>query len=305
MNTIFIDYDKATTELHTLLDFLRWSVTAFESVPVFYGHGNDNAWDEAVQLISTALSLPIDIFQLAPSVLSANLLQSEKQALVELIKKRTQKRIPTAYLTQQAWFAGMRFYVDERVLIPRSPLGELILQHFAPWLPEDQSLDRILEIGTGSGCIACACAQMFPDAIVDAVDISADALAVAEKNVQEHFLTERVNLIQSDVFSALGDETYDLIISNPPYVDAAEMAALPAEYLHEPRLGLASGDDGLDCVRIILQQAKQHLNPHGLLIIEVGYSADALSNAFPLLPFTWIELEQGGLGVFVLNASDL
>ncbi|MFI4955073.1 MAG: 50S ribosomal protein L3 N(5)-glutamine methyltransferase [Gammaproteobacteria bacterium] len=294
-------YDNAATELHTIMDFLRWAVTEFERVPVYYGHGTDNAWDEAMQLILSALNLPSDI----PQVFSANLLQSEKQMLAQLVEKRTQERIPSAYLTHQAWFAGMRFYVDERVLIPRSPLGELILQHFSPWLPEDQPVDRVLDIGTGSGCIACACAHAFPDAVIDAVDISDDALAVAQKNVQEYGLEERVNVIQSDIFSALGGQTYDLIISNPPYVDRAEMDALPPEFLHEPRLGLAAGEDGLDCVRVILQQAKQHLTPHGLLIIEVGYSADALSSAFPLLPFTWIELEQGGMGVFVLNAADL
>lgn len=294
-------FNKAVTELSTILDFIRWAVTEFEQVPVFYGHGTDNAWDEAVQLIFSALNLPLE----SEYVWSANLLTHEKQRLATLIQKRTVERIPTAYLTRCAWFAGMRFYVDERVLIPRSPLGELITQHFAPWLPEAQPVARILDVGTGSGCIACACACAFPEAIVDAVDISSDALAVAATNVQLHGLTDRVNLIQSDIFSALGTEKYDLIISNPPYVDAAEMAALPPEYLHEPRLGLAAGEDGLDCVRVILQQAQQHLTPEGLLIIEVGYSADALSAAFPTLPFTWIDLEHGGMGVFMLHAADL
>jgi ribosomal protein L3 glutamine methyltransferase len=294
-------FELAATELHTILDFLRWAVTEFERVPVHYGHGTDNAWDEAHHLIFSALNLPFD----TPHIYSANLLMSEKQHLVQLLQKRVIERIPVAYLTNKAWFAGMCFYVDERVLIPRSPIGELIEQQFAPWLPEEQAVHHILDIGTGSGCIACACAMAFPDAEVDAVDISADAIEVAKRNISEHGLDERVNLIQSDVFSALGNEKYDLIISNPPYVDAAEMAALPPEYSHEPRLGLESGVDGLDCVRVILQHAKKHLTDNGLLILEVGYSADALSAAFPALPFTWIELERGGSGVFALYAADL
>lgn len=289
-------------ELNTLVDFLRWAVTEFERAAVFYGHGADNAWDEALLLILPTLSLPPTITE---HVLQAKLLRSEKEKIVELVRMRTHERIPSAYLTRQAWFAGEKYFVDERVLIPRSPLVELIEQRFAPWVNEEQPVNRILDIGTGSGCIACACALVFPEAEVDAVDISPNALEVAKINVEQHKLQNRVHLVRSNVFSELKKQRYDIIVSNPPYVDAQEMADLPAEYHHEPHLGLAAGQDGLDCLRIILKEAADHLTPHGILIVEVGFSAPALAEAFPDIPFTWIELERGGEGVFVVAAADL
>lgn len=289
--------------LETIGDYVRWAVSEFERVPVFYGHGTDNAWDEAIQLIFPLLHLPLDNDP-AP-FLNARLLPSEKKALIKLIRMRTVKRIPVAYLTHQAWFCGLKFYVNEEVLIPRSPIAELIEKRFAPWLPVTHTVSRILDIGTGSGCIACACAVAFPEAEVDAVDISPNVLKVAEKNVKKLGLANRVHLIESDLFSNILEQKYDIIVSNPPYVDAAEMKDLPPEYRHEPRLGLESGEDGLDCVRKILRRAKHYLTPDGLLIVEVGFSAQALSDAFPELPFTWIEMERGGEGVFVLSASDL
>jgi ribosomal protein L3 glutamine methyltransferase len=295
-------YAEALLELQTLGDFLRWAVTEFERVPVFYGHGADNAWDEALMLILPTLCLPP---VMAQYVLNSKLLRSEKEKLAELIHLRTHDRMPTAYLTRQAWFAGEKYYVDERVLIPRSPLAELIEQQFAPWISEDYPVNAIVDIGTGSGCIACACALAFPDAQVDAVDISPDALAVAKNNVEQHKLQSRVHLIRSNVFSELKNKRYDIIVSNPPYVDAEEMADLPPEYHHEPRLGLAAGQDGLDCLRLILKEAGKHLTTQGILVVEVGFSAPALAEAFPDIPFTWVELERGGEGVFVVTAADL
>lgn len=293
------------SELKTIVDFIEWTANEFEKSPIFYGHGTDNPGDEALYLIFSALHLPLGGSVPIDSFLDIVLSEEQKQALIKLVHMRIEERIPVAYLTHEAWFAGLPFYVDERVLIPRSPIAELIEQRFMPWMPEDQPVKRILDMGTGSACIACACAVAFPEAIVDASDISEEALAVAKINVEQLELTDRVKLLQSDVFSHLQGQSYDIIVTNPPYVDAAEMADLPPEYHHEPRLGLASGQDGLDCVRQILADAKNHLNPKGLLVVEVGFSADALNQAFPHLPFTWIEFQRGGEGVFILYKEDL
>jgi ribosomal protein L3 glutamine methyltransferase len=288
------------TELQTIRDMVRWSVSQFNASGLYYGHGTDSAWDEAITLILRSLHLPHDI---NPTVLDARLTQTERAELQKLINKRISERIPVPYLIHEAWFAGIPFYVDERVLIPRSPIAELIENEFQPWLQSEPK--NILDLCTGSGCIAIATAKIFPYADVDASDISADALAVAKINVLRHGVEDQVQLHQADLFNGLAPKKYDIIVSNPPYVDAAEMAALPAEYQHEPRLGLTAGKDGLDIALRILQDANAYLNPNGILIVEVGNSEYALSENFPNIPFTWIDFERGGGGVFLLTAQQL
>ena len=288
------------TELYTIRDVIRWSVSQFNEAGLFYGHGTDNAWDEAVALVLHSVHLPHDI---NPAVLDARLTTSEREKLFKLIQRRVQDRIPVAYLTHEAWFGGLPFYVDERVLVPRSPIAELIENQFQPWVSEP--VQTILDLCTGSGCIAIACAKAFPDSTVDATDISPDALAVAKMNVLRHQLEDQVQLIQADLFDGLPPKQYDLIVSNPPYVNSIEMAELPAEFHHEPELGLAAGQDGLDCALRILQKAKQYLSSNGILVVEVGNSEYALAEKFPEIPFTWLEFQRGGGGVFLLTAEQL
>lgn len=287
-------------ELLTLRDFIRWGASEFTAAELFYGHGTDNAWDEAEQLVLHAVHLtpPLD-----SEWLSARLTRPERERVLANLQRRIQERIPAAYITGKAWFTGLPFQVDERVLVPRSPIAELILKRFEPWLI--QPPQRILDLCTGSGCIGIACAYAFPDAEVQLSDISWDALAVAEENIQLHNLEERVFAIQSDGFANLQGQVFDLIVSNPPYVDAEDMASLPDEYHAEPELGLASGEDGLDFTRQLLAQAADHLTETGLLVVEVGNSWPALAAAYPELPFIWVEFERGGHGVFVLSAQDL
>ncbi|CAG9000987.1 MAG: 50S ribosomal protein L3 glutamine methyltransferase [Candidatus Celerinatantimonas neptuna] len=298
MEKIFVE--EAVNELHTIQDMLRWTVSRFNHANIYYGHGTDNAWDEAIQLIFPSLCLPLEIGQ---EIKEARLTKSEREMLVELVIRRVNERIPVAYLTQKAWFAGLEFVVDERVLIPRSPIAELIEQKFQPWLRKEPA--RILDLCTGSGCIAIACNYAFPDAEVDAVDISTDALAVAELNIQSHGLEQTVFPIQSDGFQALKGQKYDLIVSNPPYVDETDMQHLPQEFCHEPELGLASGVDGLYLTRQILKQASDHLNDDGVLIVEVGNSQVHLESQYPQVPFTWLEFENGGHGVFAITKEQL
>ncbi len=294
--------NEAIEQLESINDWLRFSASQFSSAGLFFGHGTDNAWDEAVSLILPSLSLPMDTPR---DVISAKLTTTEKTLLAQLVAARINNRTPVPYLTNQAWFANLPFYVDERVLIPRSPFAELIHNRFSTWLDDGQAVGRILDMCTGSACIAIALAKEFGDAQVDAVDISFEALEVADFNIHEHGLTQRVFPIQSDVFSGVPGQKYDLIIANPPYVDAEDMADLPDEFHHEPELGLASGEDGLDVTRTILAEAAEHLTDKGLLFVEVGNSMVHMEAIYPNLPFTWLEFEQGGLGVFVLTKEEL
>jgi ribosomal protein L3 glutamine methyltransferase len=288
-------------ELLTIRDFIRYAVTQFSTAPLYYGHGTDNAWDEAIALVFHTLHLP---YHNQTSMLDAHLTQDEKVKLTELIQQRIDKHIPVPYLTHEAWFAGLSFYVDERVLIPRSPIAELIDAQFEPWIQEED-VHAILDLCTGSGCIAIACAKAFEYAEVDASDISKDALAVAKINVLRHNVEDQVTLIESDLFNSIPDKKYDIIVSNPPYVSTQEMFDLPKEFLHEPSHALAAGSEGLDMAIKILNQASRYLSPHGILILEVGNSETALMEHCPHIPFTWLEFEHGGGGVLLLTAEQL
>lgn len=298
MDKIFVD--EAVNELHTIQDMLRWTVSRFNAAGLYYGHGTDNPWDEAVALVLPTLFLPLDF---PADMRNCRLTPSERHRIVERVLRRINDRVPVAYLTNSAWFCGMEFYVDERVLVPRSPIGELIQNHFDGLLPREPL--RILDMCTGSGCIAIACAVEFPDAEVDAVDISTDALTVAEQNIYAHALEQRVIPIRSDVFRDLPQDKYDLIVTNPPYVDAEDIADMPDEYHHEPAIGLASGMDGLKLTKRILAGAPDYLAEGGVLICEVGNSMVHLEAQYPEIPFTWLEFEHGGLGVFMLTRQQI
>jgi len=282
-------------------DAVHWAADQFEQAELFYGHGTDNALDEAAFLIAHALQVPWDFAGLD---VDGPLTHSQWQSIQDIVAQRMSQRIPAPYLTHEAWFAGIPFYIDARVLVPRSPMAELILDQFQPWI-ELRRLRNVLDMGTGSGCIAIATALNLPWVKVDATDVSAEALAVAQLNIDKHAVSDRVYLIQSDLFEQLPKKFYDVIISNPPYVDAHDMSMLPNEFQHEPALGLTAGDDGLDCVRRILHHAADYLQPHGILIVEVGNSAEALEMAYPEVPFTWLEFEHGDDGVFLLDAQQL
>ncbi len=292
----------AKTELLTVRDYLRYAVSHFNAAGLSFGHGSDNAWDEAVYLTLHALHLPLD--RLEP-FLDARLMPHEREQLLDLYNRRCQDRLPAAYLTREAWLGEHRFYVDERVIVPRSFIAELLAEQLTPWIADPWAVESALDLCTGSGCLAILTALAFPNAEVDAVDLSQDALSVAERNVADYHLADRVRLVHSDAFAGLAGKRYDLIISNPPYVDAESVAALPPEYLHEPEMALGSGDDGLDFTRIILAEAKQHLSDDGLLIVEIGHNRNALEAAFPTLPFTWLDTAAGDEYVFMLRAADL
>jgi ribosomal protein L3 glutamine methyltransferase len=286
-------------ELTTIRDLIRWGASRFNAAGLSFGHGTDNAFDEARVLLCHALHLPL---RFADDYLGARLTAGERDSVARLFDTRIDSRKPAAYLTQEAWFAGLSFYVDERVLVPRSPLAEWIERGFAPWLDAGE-VDCVLDLCTGGGCIAVACAAYFDHAEVDAVDISAAALEVARMNVSRHELDDWVHLYQSDLFADLPDEQYQLIISNPPYVSADEMQTLPAEYRHEPEIGLLADKGGLDIAVRILAQAPDFLADDGILVIEVGNSEDLLAECFPDVPFTWLEFERGGHGVLLLEAA--
>ncbi|PVZ16330.1 MULTISPECIES: 50S ribosomal protein L3 N(5)-glutamine methyltransferase [unclassified Pseudomonas] len=286
------------SRLRTLRDHIRWAVSRFHAEEVFFGHGTDNAWDEARQLVLGALHLP---WEIADAYLDCTLEEDEVSHVQHLLRRRIKDRIPTAYLLGEAWFCGLSFIVDERVLVPRSPIAELIQARFSPWLPADPS--RVLDLCTGSGCIGIACAEAFPEAEVVLGDLSFDALEVANQNIERHGLEDRVYTVQGDGFQGLPGQRFDLIVCNPPYVDAEDFADMPAEYHHEPAMGLACGDDGLDLVRRLLAEAADHLNERGLLIVEVGNSQVHVEALYPEVDFFWLAFEQGGHGVFMLSAE--
>lgn len=297
--TLFVQAQK---ELSTLRDLLRFAVSRFTEADLFFGHGSDNAWDEAAYLILHTLHLPPD--RLDPYI-DARLTQDERTAVLGIIARRIRERLPAAYLTNEAWLGEHRFYVDQRVIVPRSHIAELLREQLSPWVEDPWAVGRVLDLCTGSACLAILAAIAFPEAKVDAVDISADALAVARRNVADYALAGRVELVESDAFAALSGRRYDVIISNPPYVNAESMANLPAEYRKEPELALASGEDGLDFVRIILREAANHLNPGGVLVVEIGNNRDELERAFPDLSFVWLDTAAGDRFVFMLRREDL
>ncbi len=294
-------YVTATQELNTILDFLRFGITKANQANLYYGHGTDNAQADMWALVLGSLFLPCS---LDPVLLHARLTGEEKTLLCQRLEQRVQQRVPVPYLTHEAYFCDLTFYVDKRVLIPRSPIAELIREQFSPWI-DPMSVSRILDLCTGSGCIAIACCYAFPHAMVDAVDISTDALAVAEINRQRHGVQDLLDLKQSDCFDQLPSTRYDIIVSNPPYVGDDEMQTLPREYLHEPSLALQADENGLAIVARILQHARQYLTEQGILIVEVGNSEEALIKAYPTLPFTWLDCEQGGHGIFLLTYQQL
>lgn len=294
-----VDLTNPPDHVRRLGELIQWGESLFERAGLVFGHGTQTAWDEAAQLVLWSMGLSL---QKTDHDLGREVNASEIRAAWELLKRRVKERIPAAYLTHEAWFAGLPFYVDERVLVPRSPLAELIEQRLMPWV-DVARVEAILDLCTGSGCIGIACAFAFPDAHVDLSDLSDGAVAVAQENISRHALQPRVKAIQSDLFERLEGRRYDVIISNPPYVDAQTMASLPAEYEHEPAVGLAGGGDGLALVGRILDQAAAHLKPHGVLIVEVGDGESALMRRYPTVPFIWLDFARGGQGVFLLEAA--
>ena len=295
-----IDNRTLFDELSTLTDFMRWGASRFVEAELSYSHGMSSPLDEAVYLVLRSLQLPVD----TPEVYwNSKLTQSEKEAILVIIKRRIEERIPAAYLMKEGWFAGLQFYVDERVLVPRSPIAELVENQFVPWVNPDE-VESILDLCTGSGCIGIACAYAFPGASVDLADISEEAIEVANINIDKHDARQQVTAIQSDLFSSLTSQ-YDIIVSNPPYVDADDIARMSDEFHHEPEIGLSSGSDGLDCTRQILKQAAQYLTDEGILVVEVGNSQYALAQEYPEVPFQWVDFERGGDGVFVLTKDQL
>lgn len=289
-------------ELITLRDWLRYAISRFNKAGLFFGHGCDNATDEAAWLILHTLHLPHD--KLEP-FLDARLTRTERRDVLNILQHRIDQRLPAAYLTKEAWLGEFKFYVDERVIVPRSYFAKLLEEGFAPWIEDPDAVENALDLCTGSGCLAILMAHAFPFAHIDAVDLSADALAVAQRNITDYGLEEQVELIESDLFKALGNRRYDLILSNPPYVTSASMATLPQEYRHEPALALAAGADGLDIVRRILSEADRYLNPNGLLAVEVGHNRELVEEAFPDIPLTWIDTEDGEGKIFIVQKEHL
>ena len=290
-------------ELVTLRDWLRYTITRFNRQQLFFGHGCTNAYDEAVWLLLATLSLPpehLDVF------LDACIPSEEREQLFTAIENRCEVKIPTAYLTHEIWLSGFRFYIDGRALIPRSFFGELLEDSLAPWIPDPMQITQALDLCTGSGCLAILMAHAFPSAHIVGADISSDALDVARRNVTDYDLNDRIELIETDLFSQLQERQFDLIISNPPYVTDTAMETLPAEYQHEPRLALTGGTDGLDIVRQLLAQAHNHLTPNGILAVEIGHNRHLVEQAFPDLPFTWLSTPSGEENmIFILHREDL
>ncbi|MEI7613418.1 MAG: 50S ribosomal protein L3 N(5)-glutamine methyltransferase [Betaproteobacteria bacterium] len=295
-------FEQAQHELLTLRDLMRFSVSRFSEADLFFGHGTDNAWDEAAYLLLHTLHLPLD--RLDP-FMDARLTSSERTAALKVIERRISERLPAAYLTNEAWLGEYCFYVDQRVIVPRSHIAELLQEQLSPWIDDPWAIHQVLDLCTGSGCLAILAAQAFPEAKVDAIDLSPDALEVAARNVKDYGLESRVSPLLSDAFAGVQGKRYDIIISNPPYVNAESMATLPEEYLREPKLALASGEDGLDFTRILLKEAASHLNAKGLLVVEIGHNRDELEAAFPETPFTWLDTTAGDRFVFMLRKEDL
>ena len=295
-------FTQAKTQLHTIRDLLRFAVSRFNEAGLFFGHGSASAYDEAAYLILHTLHLPPGQLE---SFLDAHLTSTELDQVLSIIKRRTLEEIPAAYLTHEAWLGDFSFYVDQRVLIPRSFIAELLREQLAPWITDPADIHSALDLCTGSGCLAVLLAHAFENARIDATDISNEALEVAHRNVTDYGLEQRIRLLQSDLFNGLAGRRYDLIISNPPYVNAESMAALPEEYQHEPRHALASGEDGLEATQAILREAAAHLTGEGLLIVEIGHNRDALEQGFPQTPFTWLETSAGDGFVFMLKRDQL
>lgn len=296
-----INFEEALKHLTTLGDWARWAASRFNEAQLYFGHGTDNAWDEAVFLVLTVLHLPPEV---NPVLFHATLTPEERLRILEVIKSRIETRKPLAYLLKQSWFSGLNFYVDERVLVPRSPIAEWVNKQFIPWVVPEEVTD-ILEIGTGSGCLAAAAALAFPGATIDAVDIDDGALEVAALNIRQHGLEERICLLKSDCFSHLPKKQYDIILSNPPYVSQTELAGLPMEYHQEPRLALCAEDEGLAIVKQIFKESPTYLKPNGILVVEVGHSDQTLMAHFPDFPGVWLELENGGGGVLLLTTEQV
>ncbi len=295
-------FESANQHLQTVRDVLRFAVSRFNEAELSFGHGLANAYDEAAYLILHTLHLPLD--HLDP-FLDAKLLPDELRDIFAMLEKRIRQRVPAAYLTREAWLGAHRFYVDERVIVPRSFIAELLPNGLSPWFPDRLDVRSALDLCTGSGCLAILVADNYPNADVDAVDVSGDALEVALRNVNDYGFEEEIRLVKSDMFSALKGCRYDLIVSNPPYVNVTSIAALPQEYRHEPQLALASGADGLDHVREILRAAPNHLEPNGILVVEIGHNRAALETAYPDLPFIWLDTASGAEFVFLLTQHDL
>ncbi len=298
-----MSFDTATLEqLASVRDWLRYAVTRFNEAGLAFGHGSNNAYDEAAYLLLHTLRLPLDRLE---AFLDARLLPGERARLAAVLQQRIEQRLPAAYITREAWLGEYRFYVDERAIVPRSFIAELLREGLTPWIVDGVQVEQVLDVCTGSGCLAILAALAFPSAQVDASDVSAAALQVARRNVDDYRLEQRVRLFESDLFAGLPPKRYDLIISNPPYVNAAAMSALPPEYLREPQIALASGVDGLAHTRQIIQYARRHLNPEGLLVVEVGDNRAALEAAYPNLAFTWLPVSGGDDLAFLLRYEDL
>jgi len=295
-------YQSARQELLTLRDLIRYGVSRLNAAQVALGHGSDNAWDEAVYLTLHALHLPLDTLE---PFLDARVLSEERNRVLELIDRRVTERLPAAYLTNEAWLRGHRFYVDQRVIVPRSPIAELLDQGLAPWVQDALAVENVLDMCTGSGCLAILSALAFPYAHVDAVDVSPDALEVARRNVDDYGLADRLDLHKSNLFDSLPPRLYDVIVCNPPYVNSGSMDVLPQEYRHEPQLALAGGDDGMDLVRRILEAAPRFLTQEGVLVLEIGHERDFFEAAFPQLSPVWLDTEEASDQLLLLTHEQL
>ena len=288
--------------LHTINDYIRWSISEMTTKNAYFGHGSESVWDEAVHLVLSALNIHHDIDN---NMTFSRLLTKEKDIIIDYVYKRAYQRKPLAYILNKAWFADMEFDIDERVIIPRSPLAELIRNDFSPWINDHSSVNNVLDLCTGSGCIGIACANTFENAKITLVDISTDALDVANHNIKKHSLNDRVQAINSNLFNNLNGKKFDLIISNPPYVDIKDLTSMPQEYHHEPKLALEAGNDGLDLAKRIILEADKYLTENGTLIVEVGNSQYALMDLCTDIPFTWLSFKDGGDGVFLLTYKEL